>query len=421
MIKTYRYALIVGVAVMFFLAIAQFMILKSVFDAHRVSDLVSMVNCIESRISGHMEFLRQLPQAPHHMHTLAWLLDELQGYPFLKGILVSERGRILLNTLPYVEPDEAKRILGQCFTGYRSGDVHYFCTEFYPLPGEKLFLILALDRSLEVKTLWKSLELTGISILAAMAIFVLSWYFVSRMASRQRDLEQRLEASERLAIIGKLAAMIAHEIKNPLNTLYMGLQYMKELGELKPDVMSTLMEEITRLSELSLDLLTPDKGLEVSRRALSVRDIFSELENRFQARARALSISFSVVYPEKEITLMSDKKWLLRALENLIRNAFEAAPEGGSVVLSASDSPDRVTITVTDNGKGIPDEIKSRIFEPFVTTKKEGFGLGLYLAKKVIEAHGGSIKLENLSSGGTRAVITLPKGVSREKLENPHR
>ncbi|SFM62854.1 sensor histidine kinase [Thermodesulforhabdus norvegica] len=413
MLKMYRYALIAGVAVLFFLALIQFIILKNVFNTHRVSDLTSMVNCIESRITGHMELLRQLPHAPHHMRSLTWLLDELQGYPFLKGILLSERGRILINTMPYVSPDEAKKILKHCLTGYRAGDTYYFCTEFYPLPGRKLFMILALDRTLEVRTLRKSLWFTGISVLAAVILFVLSWYLVARMASRQQELEQRLEASERVAMMGKLAAMVAHEIRNPLNTLSMGLQYMKELGELKPEIMETLMQEIARMSELSLDLLSPDRGIEISTEPLSVQDILSELEHKFVPRAKASGISFIADYPHETIKFTADRKWLLRALENLIRNALEATPEGGSVSISASAGPDYVAFRIEDSGTGIPVEIRSKIFEPFITTKKEGFGLGLYLVKKVVEAHGGTVKLEQSSLGGTGAVVIIP-GVSQK-------
>jgi len=414
MTKTYRYALLVGVAVLFFLAISQFFILKSVFDAHRISDLMSMVNCIESRISGHMELLRQLPHAPPHTHSLAWLVDELQGYPFLKGVLVAEGRRIFINTMPYIPRDKVREIRQKCFTGYRIGDTYYFCTEFYPVPGRTLFMVLALDRSYELQAMKRSLVLTGATLAAALGLFLFSWYFISRAVRRQKELERQLESSERLALVGKLAAMVAHEIRNPLNTISMGLQFMKELGEVRLDIIDTMEREVTRLSELSLDLLSPDREMELSLNKIAVQELLCELEHRFAPKARQRSLSFTVTYPDDEIILSADRKWLVRALENLLRNAMEATPEGGAVELSVSQNDSsQINFVVKDTGTGIPDEIRSRLFEPFVSTKRDGFGLGLHLVKRVVEAHGWQVKIKDNPSGGTQVKITVGAGSDR--------
>lgn len=407
----YRYTLIIGVAVLLFLAVAQFFILKSIFNAHRIFDLTSTVNCIEARITGHLELVRQLPHAPPHTRSLTWILDELQGYPFLKGALIAERGKTLINTLPAISSENAREVLSHCKIGYTYEDAYFFCTEFYPLPNQRLFLLVALDRSLEVQTMWRSIRLTGVSLIAGLVIFGFSWYLITRLVRRQQELEHRLAASERLAIIGKLAAMIAHEIRNPLNTVSMGLQYMKELGELNPDMVETLLQEVSHLSELSSDLLSLDRGLDINPASTSLHDILTQIEHRFIPKADQNGISFKVIYPDDDLMITADRKWLLRALENILRNAFEATLLGGSVTLVVNSTKSaNVNFTVEDTGLGISQDIRTRIFEPFITTKKDGFGLGLYLVKRVAEAHGGSVTVDEGTHGGTRFTLTIPKG-----------
>ncbi len=406
--KAYRYILIMGVAVLVLTTFLQIALLYKTFETHKSQDIYSIVNSIESKITGHLELLKFVPHAPPYIKSLAWLIDELESYPTLKGIMIASREKILVNTFSPGTIPTGMDILKRCYQGFDYENSFFFCTDFTPLPDVNLFLLISIDRTLEIKTLRRTLILNFLTLILGSTLYGISWYYIGKLGKRQKYLENKLMISEKLAVIGKLSTMVAHEIRNPLNTISMSIQYMEKQGSIDEEFFGIIKSEIKKLSELSSELLLLDRGFEFKMKEVTLSELLTEICSRFEMRFHSRKISFSLSAPDEKTIIRCDKKWLKRAIENILRNAYEATPSGGKVILEVLRAPNNVSFRVTDTGPGIPENVRERIFEPFFTTKQSGFGLGLYIVKKVVEAHRGSIKLEQNFPSGTKVTVTIP-------------
>ncbi len=380
----------------------------------------SALNFLGARITAYVETIALLPEVPDYLKDLAWLTDELQSQPHLVGVIVEEKGRILLNTFPTnfeLPPGVFKR----CYRGFEKKKVRYVCNKFEALPDRHFFLLLGVDVSFEKKAFRNLLFLSFCILLAGGALLGAGLYYVEKLARRQEELERRLSASEKLATMGKIAAMVAHEIRNPLNSIVMALQLMRETRHLSPELLESVNREAQRLTELTEELLSYAKGFEIRPELVEAQEILKELALRFQPKARALGLTLQLE-PGPNVKLRVDRRWVLRAVENLLRNALEATPVGGKIVLRLSLEKDGVCFIVEDSGPGLSEEEKKHLFKPFYTTKESGFGLGLYLVRQIAEAHGGRVSLEDSPLGGACFKICFP-GIEKdhEKDASPHR
>jgi two-component system NtrC family sensor kinase len=226
-----------------------------------------------------------------------------------------------------------------------------------------------------------------------------------------------LLASERLAAIGKMAAQVTHEVRNPLSSLALNVELLEEeLGERGGEA-SQLLEsiklEVERLTQLT------EKYLSLARRSrpdfqeedlgLVVRDAVVSSQAELAQHAIRTELSIEPHLP----ALALDETQIRQVMLNLIRNAREAMAGGGelSVAVRAErppEPPERLQISVEDSGGGMDDETRERLFEPFFTTKRHGNGLGLAITLEIVEAHGGTIRCERREPHGTRFVIELP-------------
>ena len=242
----------------------------------------------------------------------------------------------------------------------------------------------------------------------ALLIFAISWLYLKSLITKEEKLKRRLDAAEKLALTGKISSMIAHEIRNPLNTISMAVQYMQELKQFDPEFIGLMRKEIKKLDELHLELFEIQKSLSTEFSEFSLKEMISEIEARFNFKAQQSGIDFrcDTRLGDNDVIMKGDKRWLTRALENLIKNAFEAA--GGSVEFIVEKNKDNLLFKVKDNGKGLEETEKEIIFEPFYTRKEKGLGLGLYIVKKVAEAHGGSISVKSERDKGTIFQLTIP-------------
>ncbi len=374
----------------------------------------SALNFLEARITAYVETLELLPQVPDYLRDLAWLTDELQSQPHLIGVIVEEDGKTLLNTFPN-QFFPSPQVFQSCWQGIEINAVRYACTKFEALPDRHFFLLLGVDVSFEKEAFRNLLVLSFFIFLVASGLLAAGLYYLDKLARRQKELERRLSASEKLAAMGKIAAMVAHEIRNPLNSIVMGLQYLAETGKLDQDLLQTIRQEAGRLTELTGELLSYAKGFEIKLQEIEAKEIVKELALKFQPKASRWGIKFIVDDPP-DVKILGDKRWCIRALENILRNAFEATSRGGEVYFSTRKEGDFCCFLVRDTGPGIPSEIRKRLFEPFFTTKKSGFGLGLYLVKKVAETHGGQVSLEECCKG---SLFKLCFPVTYEKTTHP--
>lgn len=236
-----------------------------------------------------------------------------------------------------------------------------------------------------------------------------------------RDLQQsseKLLRSERLAAIGRLAAQITHEVRNPLNAIGLNLELLEDDIQQLPEpqealaVLHAAAREVERLTSITEEYLhfarLPPPQLEEADIAALLQDIMAFLSPELAAR-RVLWTWHNV--PTHALVHI-DQRQIRQALLNLIRNATEAASsdptETPRIAIGIHHTEDGVAIHIDDNGPGIPPETKDKIFDPFFSTKDDGSGLGLPLTQQIIHGHGGTLTNHNLSPHGTRFVIALP-------------
>jgi len=247
-------------------------------------------------------------------------------------------------------------------------------------------------------------------VLVLLAIYAV---WASRRAAR---LEVRQLEMEHLAHMGKMAAVLAHEIRNPLGTI----KGFAQLAGERPDpalraLVDPIVEEARRLENLVNDLLLYGRPPVPEIRAAAWRETLAPLEADARHAIGDRGIRFSAA--ASELVWDTDPRLLRQALLNLVRNALEAAAEGegGEVRLEVHAGADGgLELAVIDNGQGIPDAVRDRLAEPFFTTKASGTGLGLAITRKLAESLGGKLTLEGAEPHGTRAVLSFPHARARQ-------
>lgn len=243
--------------------------------------------------------------------------------------------------------------------------------------------------------------------LVLVCLSLLSFWTIRRAAR----LEQKQLEMEHLARIGQMAAVLAHEIRNPLGTIKGFAQLLAErLGGGDRALVEPLISESTRLEALVHGLLLYGRPPQPELRATDSAAIGDILE--LHAAQLAAGRNVRVVFDVPSVTFRTDPNLLQQVLLNLLRNAVEAAEgrPGAEVVVRLETGVRKLAWVVSDNGPGLPGEIRDRLFEPFATTKSSGTGLGLAISKRLTEALSGSLSLSG-GGGGTEARVSLPAGV----------
>lgn len=233
------------------------------------------------------------------------------------------------------------------------------------------------------------------------------------MTTRLRQSQEELTATERELAWKEMAKQVAHEIRNPLTPMKLAVQHLQrawhdradQLGDIIDKVTRTLVDQIERLSRISDEF---SRFARMPRRSTAEVDVAATLAESVALFHNHDDIVFHTEIDEDLPPVLADREELARAFTNILRNAVQAMPGGGHVTVNARRSAERVLITVTDSGSGIPPELLTRIFEPNFSTKTEGMGLGLAIVKKIIDDAGGSIHIDSTPGKGTSVLITLP-------------
>jgi two-component system, NtrC family, sensor kinase len=233
-------------------------------------------------------------------------------------------------------------------------------------------------------------------------------------------------SNERLAAIGKMAAHVTHEIRNPLSAMGLNVELLaEELASLNasppsphvPDgsrrteaasLLAAIQREVQRLEQLSDEYLRvarlPQPRMEADDVAAVTREVIEFARPEIERSGCTLALHVADPLPPA----LFDEAQLRQALLNLLRNAREAMPGGGPIDVSVAAEGMGVVVDVDDRGGGIPEGIRARVFDPFFSTKGEGTGLGLAITQHIVQSHGGSVTCEPRDAGGTRFRIALP-------------
>jgi two-component system sensor histidine kinase HydH len=233
---------------------------------------------------------------------------------------------------------------------------------------------------------------------------------------------------ERLAPLGTLASGLAHEIKNPLSTMTITLGLLREdLESAKRDPgkalrrVKVLEREVTRLEEILAHFLQFAGRLRLERRPTDLNAVVSEVLDFITPSALQKKIELRHHLSPEVPPLLLDRDRVKQALLNLVLNALEAMPGRGELLVQTSVRGGAVRVDVTDTGPGIPPEILPRIFEAYFSSKKTGTGLGLPIARRIVEEHGGILDVFTEVGKGTRFTLFLPVPPAGEAVEAPRR
>jgi PAS domain S-box-containing protein len=224
-----------------------------------------------------------------------------------------------------------------------------------------------------------------------------------------KERTEKLKEAERLAAMGQLAAMVAHDLRNPLTgitgaTYYLRKKYGTTADEKTKEMLEIIEKDVEYSNKMMTSLVEYSGGVKLS---LSESDPRSIVEQALTLVRIPDEVKISnLAEPRPKVTL--DEEKLVRVAVNLIHNAVEAMPQGGELTVKSSESGNNLELTFSDTGHGMSDEALSKVWTPFSTTKAKGMGLGLPMAKQIIEAHGGTISVESAVGKGTTVTVTLP-------------
>jgi two-component system sensor histidine kinase HydH len=237
---------------------------------------------------------------------------------------------------------------------------------------------------------------------------------IERVVQRLQQREREVLRAEQLAAVGQVAAGVAHELRNPLTSVKMLVQAGMEgntPGGLPPEDLTIIEHEVRRMElciQTFLDFARPPAS---ERRRCDLVPVIRRSLALVEVRARRQRVILSAELPTGPVDLNIDAAQVQQVLVNLLLNALDALPQGGTVRIEVRlPTPEEpaVAVRIRDSGPGITPRIRERLFEPFVSSKETGLGLGLSISRRLVEAHGGTIHGENAPGGGALFAFTLP-------------
>jgi signal transduction histidine kinase len=233
---------------------------------------------------------------------------------------------------------------------------------------------------------------------------------INGMAASLARIQTQLVMSERFALLGELAAYVAHNIRNPLASIRASAQ--AEAIELAPDdprrgALDDIVHAVDRLDAWVSDLLRSASPVALERRAASLSDLVARCLELARPRLKSAGITLDVAVPPTP-TLALDEAKMEQVVSAVLANATDASPSGGTIAVRVDHDATAVTLRIDDQGRGVAPARRGRLFAPFSTDKVAGTGLGLWLSQKIVVAHGGTIALRDGAAGGTTVEIRLP-------------
>ena len=296
--------------------------------------------------------------------------------------------------------------------------------EVFP-PGTSLGLLLAQSIQTARPIRNRRVPLNPVDGNAKLFIALLSVEFLDASAAgmliRLRDPEatrqlgRQLQTADRLSAISKLTGGVAHEVKNPLNAILMHVELAKmKLShgdyDLNPQ-MEVISNEILRLDRVVKTFLDFTRPVALNLTDAPLQDLVSDIVELARPQLEASGIDLTVEQSEEPVAVTVDSDLLKQALLNIVVNAIEAMPQGGSLRIQSVVRGDYGEIRITDSGPGIPPEVREKIYDLYFTTKQHGSGIGLAMTFRLVQLHDGKIDFYNEPGKGTTFVVMLPVAV----------
>jgi signal transduction histidine kinase len=233
------------------------------------------------------------------------------------------------------------------------------------------------------------------------------------MTDQLRESEEKILHSAKLALTGQLAARVAHDIRNPLSSIKMQAQLLRNKlapGQANRDSLAAILHEIDRVEWVVQGLLDLARPGKLHLEKMDVADVLNDALALTAAQMNHRHINVEKRFESGTPLIELDPDRLRQAFLNVLMNASEAMPGGGTIlaVIGTEGDGTGVQIEISDDGDGLSEANRDKVFDPFFTTKREGVGLGLVNTKSIVERHGGTIRLLPRIERGTRVVITLP-------------
>lgn len=260
---------------------------------------------------------------------------------------------------------------------------------------------------------WKStlfLYPTLVSLLGLVIVALLAGYLARRLQTESGQLAlvtERAERAERLAALGRIAAALAHEIRNPLGSISGSIEIIREapgLGEDERRLCEIVRHEVMRLNDLVGDMMDLAKPRSPNLATVDLARIARDVIDLAQQGGRA-EHDVPLVYDGPDTAVIrADGAQLRQVIWNLVRNAIQASGAGLPVRVHVTDDH---AVEVTDRGAGIPREMRGKIFDAFITTRAHGVGIGLAVVRQIVDAHNGTIEVEDAPDGGTTFRVRL--------------
>ncbi|WP_342429985.1 EAL domain-containing protein [Neobacillus sp. FSL H8-0543] len=230
---------------------------------------------------------------------------------------------------------------------------------------------------------------------------------VGRDITEKREMEEQLSKSEKLSVVGQLAAGVAHEIRNPITSIKGFIQLLEE-GIMKKEFFKVISKEFKQVEEILEEFINLAKPKEIQLKKVNIKTIIKEVETLLKPEANLKNVEIFQEYKQNLPQIMCDTNQIKQVFINIIKNSIEAIPKNGFVELQGSIEGKNVLIKIIDNGIGVSEERVQKLGEPFYSNKEKGTGLGLMICFRIVREHNGSIKVKSKENEGTTVEVRLP-------------
>jgi two-component system sensor histidine kinase HydH len=296
--------------------------------------------------------------------------------------------------------------------------VRYFAESYLPIWNNQRHAVIGVVEVYKIPdALFQAIAhghrlMWGSSLLGGLFLYGMRFGIVRRAALLIRHQQEQLIASETMAAIGEMASAVAHNLRNPLASIRSSAEVALEEEDigLRQQNTADIITVVDRLEGWIRELLTYARPLQHTPAPVQLHTVLQQTTQQFAKDLEQQGITLTLEVPATLPPVLADAHLLQHALHSILSNALEAMPHGGTLTITAQFTPEQhqVCIRISDTGSGIPAEQVTKVFRPFFTTKRKGLGIGLPLARRIIERHGGTITLSSTVDRGTTVTLRLP-------------